>query len=349
MEVQPLAIHDGSILKQNGSLHAEPKVNGTTNLLPAINLNLQLEKLIRSTSSDDAFCHIGPRFLVDGSISPVTSCPRNGSAAEESDLAEVVTVKNGHAISVENGHASAVEDEDTKSKKRVNICTDEAEETTTLRRSSETSESGADRSVVSTNLDKCLTMTGTIKRGKKAGQNLDVRLNISREELEVLEANMAAKENQSFTLCGFTKGLHIFLWTLLCFPVATLISSIYSFYIGTLMWHNIFTYVTEEKNLLYRILLSPFLIIFFPFFIILFTLGLGIYAGLIQISWYLDSWSKEIMDWEKGFYGWLCSLIGLEDCSPYEVVVLTDIQVSTTTNDEKKLDDSQNSIPDLNI
>lgn len=217
-----------------------------------------------------------------------------------------------------------------------------------LRRPSETSDSAADKSITSTSMDKCLTMTGTIKRGKKAGQNLDVRLNISREELEVLEANIAAKESQSWALCGFTKGPHIFLWTVLCFPVATIISSIYSFYICTLMWYNIFTYVTEEKNLIYRILLSPLLILLYPFIVLLFTFGLGFYAGVIQISWYLDSWSKEITDWEKGFYGWLCSSIGLEDCSPYEVVILTDIQVTATNPEPPSKEDSQHSIPDIN-
>lgn len=257
---------------------------------------------------------------------------------------------NGCVKPIENGFGLHTPEDESKVKKRVNICTDEnIGETTVLRRASETSDSAADKSITScAAADKCLTMTGTIKRGKKAGQNLDVRLNISREELEVLEANIAAKENQSCTLCGFTKGPHIFLWTVLCLPVATIISSIYSFYIGTLLWYNIFTFVTEEKNLLYRILLTPILILLYPFIIILFTFGLGFYAGIIQISWYLDSWSKEITDWEKGFYGWLCSTIGLEDCSPYEVVILTNIQVTATNQEPPSKDDSQNSLSNIN-
>uniref|UniRef100_A0A170Y320 Transmembrane protein 169 n=1 Tax=Triatoma infestans TaxID=30076 RepID=A0A170Y320_TRIIF len=43
---------------------------------------------------------------------------------------------------------------------------------------------------------------------------------------------------------------------------------------------------------------------------------------------------------EKGFIGWFCSIIKLEECSPYEVVVLTDIKVSS---DQEKCN-SQDSI-----
>ncbi|KAJ9595903.1 hypothetical protein L9F63_012922, partial [Diploptera punctata] len=175
-----------------------------------------------------------------------------------------------------------------KAKKKVNICTDREDleeeetcsniETTALRRGSETSDSVADHSGVSGSTDGCLTMTGTIKRGKKAGQSVDVRLNMSREELEVLEAVIAAKRRNSTSpsslfACGPTKGPHITMWTALCLPFAFAVSGIYSFYMGT-----------------------------------------------------ITCWYKEITDLEKGFYGWLCALLKHEDCAPYEVVVLTDIQ-----------------------
>ncbi|XP_067012207.2 uncharacterized protein [Anabrus simplex] len=224
----------------------------------------------------------------------------------------------------------------TKKKKKVNICTDREEEeericgvveTTALRRGSETSDSVA----MSSSTDGCLTMTGTIKRGKKAGQSVDVRLNISREELEVLEATIAAKKRavtpgMSSFLCNLRKGPHITIWTALCLPFAVIISGIYSFYMGTITWYNVFTYYTEEKPVVCRILVSPFLILLYPFLIVIFTLGLGVYAGLAQISWFFDSWYKEITDLEKGFYGWLCAFLKHEDCCPYEVVVLTEIQ-----------------------
>lgn len=226
----------------------------------------------------------------------------------------------------ENGHAHVVEEIDVKTKKKVNICTEEAEETTALKHCSETSKLAGDVCETSNISEKCITMTGTIKRGKKAGQNLDVKLNISREELELLDANIVAKHQQSWLACGLTKGPHITLWSLLCLPFVAAVSAAYSFYIGTLMWYNVFMYVSEETSILWRIILSPFLILLYPFLIFIFTVGLGLYAGIVQVSWFLDSWQKEITDWEKGFYGWLCSVIHLEDCSPYEVVVLTNIQ-----------------------
>lgn len=236
---------------------------------------------------------------------------------------------------------SETEAKESKMKKRVNICTEHDElddeeaitnlETVALRRGSETSDSVADHSAMSCSTDGCLTMTGTIKRGKKAGQNVDVKLNISREELELLEASIASKRasqpGNSCMVCGLRKGPHVTVWTAFCIPFAIVVSGIYSFYIGTITWYNIFTYYTEEKPVLCRLFISPFLILLYPFLILIFTLGLGIYAGAIQISWFYESWYKEITDLEKGFYGWLCAVLKHEDCSPYEVVILTDIQV----------------------
>lgn len=250
------------------------------------------------------------------------------------------TTPNGSYIAetvLSNGIDSKGEG-DTKAKKKVNICTERSlsEET---RRCSEDSESCGNPASIASN-DKCLTMTGTIKRGKKAGQSLDVRLNISREELEIMEANIAAKEVEKRRPCTLYSGPHVTLFTVLCFPVAFIMSSLYSFYMGTITWYSIFTYVTEEKNIVYKLFILPFLILLYPFIIVAFTLGLGTYAAFVQVSWSFSSWQKEILDWEKGFYGWLCSVMKLEECSPYEVVVLTDIKV---TSDQDKCN-SQDSI-----
>ncbi|XP_069678956.1 transmembrane protein 169 [Periplaneta americana] len=267
----------------------------------------------------------------------------NSSSATALHQSEQVSTNTSLSQSDQSLDMDLIRETKSKAKKKVNICTDREDleeedvssnvETTALRRGSETSDSVVDNSGVSGSIDGCLTMTGTIKRGKKAGQSVDVRLNMSREELEVLEAVIAAKRRNSTSpsswfSCGPKKGPHITMWTALCLPFAVAVSGVYSFYMGTITWYNVFTYYTEEKPILCRILVSPFLILLYPFLILIFTIGLGLYAGVIQISWFLDSWYKEITDLEKGFYGWLCATLKHEDCSPYEVVVLTEIQSS---------------------
>lgn len=178
-----------------------------------------------------------------------------------------------------------------------------------------------------------LTMTGTIKRGKKKGQSFDLQLNISRDELEKINAvamKMEAKEHKKCCKCTCTTGLHVFLWSLICLPFVTFISSIYSFYIGTITWYNVFNYMHEEKSILIRLLMSPILVATYPIYIVVSSVGLGIYAGFVQLSLEFSAWCNEVADIEKGFYGWLCSFLHLSDCSPYEVVILTDIKEEVT-------------------
>lgn len=229
-----------------------------------------------------------------------------------------------------------------KKKKKVNIVSEASVsnddtieiDASALKCDSEISDS-PERSMLSSSTDGYLTMTGTIKRGKKKGQNIDVKLNISREELEDLEAAIVAKEihkgNQWYT-CSLTQGLHIVLWSILCMPIVTAVSGLYSFYIGTLTWYNIFVYTSEGKTLWLKMIAIPFVILLYPFLILLFTLGLGIYSGLIQLSCCGPNWWKEVCDLEKGFYGWFCNLLYLSDCSPYEVVILTDLKVVENTD-----------------
>lgn len=182
--------------------------------------------------------------------------------------------------------------------------------------------------------DNYLTLTGTIKRGRKKGQSVDLQLNMSRDELEKISAaalliqqahEMGA--NQSNACCSLTSGMHILLLSLISFPFVLIVSSVYAFYIGTLTWYNMFTYFNEEKSCFYKFWMSPLLIVAYPFGIVLCTIGLGIYSGFVQISTKFAKWSNEIADIEKGFYGWLCSFLHLSDCSPYEVVILTDLKL----------------------
>lgn len=187
-----------------------------------------------------------------------------------------------------------------------------------------------------------LTMTGTIKRGRKKGQSVDLQLNMSREELEKIN-QAALLIQQAHDLehgkkdcccgcgCSLASGMHIFLLSLIAFPFVMLVTMVYAFYIGTLTWYNMFTYFNEEKSCLYRFLMSPLLVIAYPFGIVVCTVGLSIYSAFVQVSTKFAKWSNEIADIEKGFYGWLCSVLHLSDCSPYEVVILTDIKLPNDT------------------
>lgn len=177
--------------------------------------------------------------------------------------------------------------------------------------------------------DSYLTMTGTIKRGKKVGQEFNVQLNISRDELEKISAAALKKEEKqkrSSCTCTLGTGLHVFIWSLFCFPFVFIIASAYSFYCGTITWYNIFNYFNEEKTYLHKLFMSPILIVSYPIVIIACTLGLGFYASAKQISCDWTAWSNEVADLEKGFYNWLCAALKLSVCSPYEVVILTDIR-----------------------
>uniref|UniRef100_A0A182K0T0 Transmembrane protein 169 n=1 Tax=Anopheles christyi TaxID=43041 RepID=A0A182K0T0_9DIPT len=177
--------------------------------------------------------------------------------------------------------------------------------------------------------DNYLTMTGTIKRGRKKGQSIDVQLNISREELEQISKQALAVHGESIrsdqSCCTLRTGVHILLLSLICLPFVTLTTGIYSFYMGTVTWYNMFTYFNEERSYCHKLLMSPLLILAYPLGIALCTVGLALYAGIRQISFHFRAWLNEIADIEKGFYGWLCSFLHLSDCSPYEVVILTDI------------------------
>ncbi|XP_045779266.1 transmembrane protein 169 [Maniola jurtina] len=219
-----------------------------------------------------------------------------------------------------------------KRRKRVNIAPGIVEndntdtEITALRVESEGSISP--ECSLSENRDGYLTMTGTIKRGKKKGQNVDVKLNISREELEIIEAAIVAEEYNKMDVskCSLYNGPHIFLFSLLCIPFVACISAMYSFYMGTMAWYNIFTHVTEDFSCFKKVLLAPIVILSYPFLIVIFTVGLGLYAGIAQLTFSGANWWKDVSDFEKGFYGWLCNTLGMSECSPYEVVVLMDVK-----------------------
>ncbi|KAL5273963.1 TMEM169 family protein [Megaselia abdita] len=188
-----------------------------------------------------------------------------------------------------------------------------------------------------------LTMTGTIKRGKKKGQSIDLQVNISRDELEKIIDIEAKRKDDACCVCNVGTGLHVLMFTLLCMPFVCLVTSVYSFYIGTLTWYNMFTYFTEERSYFHKLFLSPLIILLYPLMILLCTFGLGLYAAFIQLNVKFNSWWNEVADIEKGFYGWLCNFLHLSDCAPYEVVILTDIR------DDALPAQVQNSIAELTL
>ncbi len=177
-----------------------------------------------------------------------------------------------------------------------------------------------------------VTLTGTITRGKKKGQMVDIHVTLTERELqemarskERLDAECDAREGSSRS-CGFglSQGPHIILWSLSCAPVVFVLSFITSFYYGTLTWYNIFLVYNEERTFCHKITVCPFLIIFYPVLIVALSLSLGLYSAVVQVSWAFSEWWLSVRDLEKGFCGWACGKLGLEDCSPYSVVELLD-------------------------
>lgn len=172
-----------------------------------------------------------------------------------------------------------------------------------------------------------VTMVGTVKRGRKKGQTMDMKVQMSREELDELEHSIISHQLEDDDRCffGYRKGPHVLTMSVILVPFVLCLSAGYSFYMGTMTWYNILVYFSEKKPIFQKMFACPLLIISYPFLITVLTVGLGIYAAIVQISWHYDNWKREIQDWEKGFYGWLCGVLDLEDCSPYEVVILTEV------------------------
>jgi len=181
--------------------------------------------------------------------------------------------------------------------------------------------------------DSYLTLTGTIKRSKKSGQKeTDVQITIRKEDLMEMKSNQEISKshetNATSKICSAIQGTSTLILTILCIPFVFIVSSLYSFYIGTITWHNVFSVYSEEENLFYRITVSPLLMLIYPLYIVFCTLCVGVYSAFVQVRCDLSQWLKEIQDLEKGFYGWLCRALSVEDCCPYELVILTQVRQS---------------------
>ncbi|XP_020389226.1 transmembrane protein 169 [Rhincodon typus] len=174
-----------------------------------------------------------------------------------------------------------------------------------------------------------VTLTGTITRGKKKGQMVDIHVTLTEKELQELAKSkepLQPEEKGTKKACdvGLYRGPHVVIWSLLCAPVVFVLSFVMSFYYGTITWYNIFLVYNEERSFWHKITICPFLIIFYPLLIVAMSVSLAVYTTVTQISWSFGEWWQAVRDLEKGFCGWLSGKLGLEDCSPYSIVELLD-------------------------
>ncbi|XP_002740626.3 transmembrane protein 169-like [Saccoglossus kowalevskii] len=177
---------------------------------------------------------------------------------------------------------------------------------------------------------KKITLTGTIRRGKNSTDNNIIQVTLSEEQLELMKDNHA----QNDCVWGVDRGLHVLLFSLICIPFSFIASFVFAGYQGTLTWYSIFLYYYDEKTILHKIFICPVLILFFPPVIVVLTLGISLYAMVIQVSWFFSSWRRDFFDFEKGFYGWLCHKLNLEDCCAYDVVeVSAEVTMDASDNE----------------
>jgi hypothetical protein len=166
-----------------------------------------------------------------------------------------------------------------------------------------------------------LTMTGTIKRGKLPERSVDIQLSVTPDHLSKLEQRVHDKYHDR-CFCGLRRGPHVFLLSLISIPFMLVYSTLQAFFLGSMTWFNIFIYYNEERTCCHK-LLSPFILLLYPFWILPVTLGLGLYGAVRCISWYWDSWLAEVRNPDSGFMAWICTRLTLPDCAPYQVVLLS--------------------------
>lgn len=166
-----------------------------------------------------------------------------------------------------------------------------------------------------------LTLAGTIKRGKLPQKSLDIQLSVTPDHLSKLEKRVHDKYHDR-CFCGLRRGPHVFLISLLSIPFMLVYSLFQAFFLGSMTWYNIFLHYNEDRSCCHK-LLSPFVLLFYPLWIVPVTIGLALYGLVRPISWYWDSWLSEIRNPDGGFMAWACTQMNLADCAPYQVVLLS--------------------------
>ena len=181
---------------------------------------------------------------------------------------------------------------------------------------------------------RMVTMTGTIRRGQKPVQ---VQLQLTDKEMKTLNrASVIEQDKAGDCMWGARKGLHIVVLSLMYAPFALLTSLAVCLYVGTVCWYNMYLYLSEESTIWHKIFLCPLLILLYPALVALVPLTIALVAAVKQISWYFSSWYREIKDFDKGFFGWLCSKLDVPQCAPYEVVIIDEQQMSPEATEEEQ-------------
>lgn len=143
-------------------------------------------------------------------------------------------------------------------------------------------------------------------------------------QIEESEVHNTMIEEDKGGLFGADRGPHIALLSFLFIPCALISSLCVSFYYGAWTWFNLYLYFSEEKTVWHKVTICPLLILTFPFTVGLSSIFISFFAAFVQLSWYYKRWRTEIVDFDKGFYGWFCDKVGLSQCSPYEMITLND-------------------------
>lgn len=135
------------------------------------------------------------------------------------------------------------------------------------------------------------------------------------------EDSTGKQQSSRWRITNFA-GPHIIMLSLCCVPVVFICAVFYNGYFGVLTWYNIFLHFYDEKSFLHRIIVCPILIFVFPVALVLTVLAISLFACVKQISWEFDRWKYDVCDLERGAYGKLCLKIGLQECCPYEIVIM---------------------------
>lgn len=182
-----------------------------------------------------------------------------------------------------------------------------------------------------------IVRTASVKQGGRPGSHIKVQVELNEKDLDKVnryDVHRLLERGASRWQCDRHKGPHIVLLTLLFMPVALVASIAFSIYMGTICWYNVMCYLYAEGTPLHKALFCSLLVLTYPIVIFATAFGVGLYASVVQVSWSLVRWQQKVTDYEKGFYGWLCTALGVVQCAPYGVIVLN-------TNITEKLESVQ--------